>query len=69
MERPFEVLDTYDLLNALADYTARYTRMLAGGGKQQDINNCGETIQSLITEIELRKKSEASNDPASKKDR
>ena len=56
--RPFEILDTPVLVNALAEYTARYTKMLSEGGKEKDIVNCRETMQSLITEIELRKGSE-----------
>ena len=53
--RPFEVLETADLVNALAEHTARYTKMLTGGGKEKDIINCKETIRALITEIETRK--------------
>ena len=66
--RPFEILDTYDLINALADYTARYTKLLAEGGKQRDIITCREMIQSLIDEIESRKAAEVS-EPASRKNR
>jgi hypothetical protein len=53
--RPFEILDTSALVNALVDYTTRYTKLLTEGGKNKDIVNCRETMQSLITEIELRK--------------
>ena len=66
--RPFEILDTSDLVNALAEYTARYTRLYAEGGKEKDLINCKETIQSMIAEIELRK-SLQTLDPAGKKDR
>ena len=66
--RPFEILDTSDLINALAEYTARYTKLHAEGGKEKDMINCTETVQSLITEIELRKNLETL-DPAAKKDR
>ncbi len=66
--RPFEILDTSDLVNALAEYTARYTRLHAEGGKEKDLINCKETIQSMIAEIELRK-SLQTLDPAGKKDR
>ena len=54
--RPFEILETSDLIKALANYTERYTKMLAEGGKQKDMINCKETIRCLIDEIELRKK-------------
>ena len=67
--RPFEVLETPDLLTALAEYTARYTKMLTEGGKQKDIFNCKETIQSLITELEFRKNKGISPDPAGNEDR
>ena len=53
--RPFEILDTPTLVTALADYTTRYTKLLTEGGKEKDIINCRETMQSLIAEIELRK--------------
>jgi len=53
--RPFEILDTSTLVNALAEYTARYTKLLTEGGQRKDIVNCRETMQSLIAEIELRK--------------
>jgi len=66
--RPFEVLDTSDLVNVLSEYTVKYTKMLTEGGKEKDIINCKETMQSLITEIELRKSREPS-DPASREDR
>lgn len=63
--RPFEILDTTALVDALAQYTLRYTKLLADGGKNKDIVNCQETIASLIAEIELRKKSQSSSEPAS----
>jgi len=64
--RPFEVLETTDLVNALAEYTARYTKMMTEGGKEKDIFNCKETIQALISEIELRKRSGTPADPSGK---
>ena len=64
--RPFEVLDTVDLINVLADYTVRYTKMLSVGGKEKDIINCKETLRALITEIELRKRPGISDDPSGK---
>jgi hypothetical protein len=56
--RPFEILDTNTLIDALAEYTAKYTKILSEGGNKKDMVNCQETIQSLIAEIELRKRSE-----------
>ena len=67
--RPFEVLDTHELFGALADYTARYTKILAEGGRKEDMINWEETIQSLIKEIELRKILSAQDEPAGKKNR
>ena len=66
--RPFEVLDTSDLVKVLSEYTAKYTKLLTEGGKKKDIINCKETIQSLIAEVELRK-SLKSSDPAGKNNR
>jgi hypothetical protein len=62
--RPFEVLEMTDLVNVLAQYTARYTKMLSEGGRKKDIFNCQETIRALIAEIELRKRPAASDDPS-----
>ena len=62
--RPFEILDTTALVDALAEYTARYTKILSGGGKEADMDNCQETIKSLISEIELRKDSKTPGEPA-----
>jgi hypothetical protein len=62
--RPFEVLETGDLVSVLAEYTARYTKMLTEGGKEKDMVNCKETIRALITEIELRKRPGNSVDPS-----
>jgi hypothetical protein len=62
--RPFELLDTTALVDALAEYTARYTKIHSEGGKKTDMVNCQETIKSLISEIELRKNSKNLNEPA-----
>jgi len=64
--RPFEVLETNDLINVLAEYTARYTKMLTVGGKEKDIINCKETIRALIAEIELRKRPGIADEPSGK---
>jgi len=40
--RPFEVLETTDLVNVLAEYTARYCKMMTVGGKEKEIINCGK---------------------------
>jgi hypothetical protein len=64
--RPFEVLETTDLVNVLAEYTARYSKMMTEGGKEKDIINCRETIRALITEIEIRKRPGTPGDPSGK---
>jgi hypothetical protein len=61
--RPFEILDTSALVNALAEYTTKYTKLLTEGGRKKDIFNCRETMQSLIAEIELRKALKNMNNP------
>ena len=61
--RPFEILDKATLIDALARYTERYTKIISEGGKRQDMVNCQETIDSLIAEIELRKASERKESP------
>jgi len=33
--RPFEILETTDLINVLAEYTSRYTKMMTEGGKKK----------------------------------
>jgi hypothetical protein len=62
--RPFEVLETTDLVNVLAEYTVRYTKMLTEGGRKKDLLNCRETIRALIDEIEYRKRPGVSEDPS-----
>jgi hypothetical protein len=66
--RPFEILDTTALVDALAEYTARYTKILSEGGNKSDMVNCQETIKSLIAEIELRKHAEK-NEPSAGNER
>ena len=66
--RPFEILDTSALVNALAEYTTRYTKLLTEGGQRKDIVNCRETMQSLIAEIELRKGLKNTNNPPEQKE-
>jgi hypothetical protein len=61
--RPFEILETQTLVNALAEYTMRYTKLLTEGGPKKDVIHCRETMQSLIEEIEIRKKTRDTEDP------
>ena len=64
--RPFEVLETTDLVNVLAEHTRRYTKMMTEGAREKDIINCRETIHALISEIELRKWPGTTSDPSVK---
>ena len=63
--RPLEILETTVLVSALAEHTTRYTKLLKEGGPKKDIIHCRETIQSLIAEIKLRKKSQDVGDSPS----
>ena len=55
--RPIEILDYPDLINALAEYTAKYTKMLSEGAKGNNLVNYRETLQDLITEVNRRNRS------------
>ncbi|HKB43719.1 MAG TPA: hypothetical protein VKC90_04995 [Chitinophagaceae bacterium] len=43
------------LVDMLAEYTLRYTKLHREGGSEEDINFCLQTIESLTSEIALRK--------------
>jgi hypothetical protein len=51
----FENFDQSALVDALAEYTARYSRMLSEGGNSEDIDHCRDIINSLMSEINSRK--------------
>ena len=63
--RPFEVMETPDLVSALDDYTLRYTRLLSEGGIERELDNCRDTIEHLIDELRHRKKLDVPPDPSS----
>lgn len=54
----FKNLDQPALLDALAQYTSRYTKMIAEGAPKEDSAACREIIQLILAEIETRKKSQ-----------
>lgn len=54
----FKNLDQPALLDALAQYTSRYTKMIAEGAPKEDSVACREIIQLILSEIESRKKSQ-----------
>lgn len=53
--RLLEKFDDTILLDALVEYTARHSKLLAEGGKERDIINCRQTIETLLKELEIRK--------------
>jgi len=54
----FKNLDHPALLDALAQYTSRYTKMIAEGAPKEDSFACREIIQLILFEIESRKKAQ-----------
>lgn len=54
--RPFSNLNLTALLDALAQFTSRYTKMIVERAPKEVSEACRETIQLLLTEIETRKK-------------
>lgn len=64
--RQFKTLDHTALLDALAHYTAKYTRMISEGASREEYNNYKETIQALIDEIGYRKMSKDNPSPGNK---
>ena len=54
----FKNLDQPALLDALAQFTSRYTKMIAKGAPKEDSVACREIIQLILYEIESRKKSQ-----------
>jgi hypothetical protein len=43
------------LVDMLAEYTLRYSKLHKEGGLKEDINSCLQTIEGLTSEIESRK--------------
>jgi enolase len=50
------ILETSQLIDLLAKYTADYTKMFSDGTSEEDYEKLNITIKALQTEIELRKK-------------
>jgi hypothetical protein len=44
------------LVDKLAEYTQKYTRMRMEGGSKEDFNACMQAIKDIRNEISLRKK-------------
>jgi len=51
----FHHLTHSSLVDMLAEYTLRYSRLQKEGGTKEDINTCLQTIECLTSEIQLRK--------------
>ena len=51
----FHHLNHSSLVDMLAEYTLRYSRLRKEGGLEEDKNSCLQTIESLTSEIEARK--------------
>jgi hypothetical protein len=51
----FHHLTHTSLVDMLAEYTLRYSKMRKEGGLEEDINSCLQTIECLTSEIESRK--------------
>ena len=51
----FHHLTHSSLVDMLAEYTLRYSRLNKEGGTKEDINTCLQTIECLTSEIQLRK--------------
>ena len=64
VNRKFKHLDSSTLFDQLAQHTAAYTRLLNENGTRQDKEECRQTIQRLLAEINIREKEGESKDPA-----
>jgi hypothetical protein len=51
----FHHLSHSSLVDMLAEYTLRYSRLNKEGGSKEDINSCLQTIECLTSEIQSRK--------------
>ena len=51
----FHHLTHSSLVDMLAEYTLRYSRLHKEGGSKEDINTCLQTIECLTSEIQSRK--------------
>ena len=54
----FHHLPHFSLVDMLAEYTMRYSKLRKEGGLEEDINSCLQTIECLTSEIESRKEAE-----------
>ena len=63
---PFKSLDEASLVDALAEYTSKFTKMMAEGGDDTEFSTCKEIIENLLKEIDFRRKHYSSVEPASK---
>jgi len=66
MNRKYKDLDYSALLDELAQNTAIYTRLLNENGTSDERENCRQTIQRLLAEVNIRVKENESIDPANR---
>ena len=52
----FQNLNQSDLVDILAEYTAKYSKLKTEGGTKEEFNHCVLTIKYLTAVIESRKK-------------
>ncbi len=57
----FQNLNQSALVDRLAEYTAKYSRLKAEGGAKEEFNHCVLTIKYLTAVIESRKNVEHQN--------
>ncbi len=50
-----------ELMDVLAEYTARYNRLCKEGGTKEQFDTCRQAVMFLIAEIEARHKKEETN--------
>jgi hypothetical protein len=52
----FRNSDTTTLVDALAEYSEKYYRLISAGGSEKDITHCRMAIHQILLEINSQKK-------------
>lgn len=58
----FQNLNQSALVDKLAEYTTKYSKLKAEGGMKEEFNHCVLTIRYLTAVIDSRKKAATQND-------
>jgi hypothetical protein len=66
VNRKFKDLEYSALLDQLAHHTAIYTRLLSENGTSQEKDECRQTIQRLLAEINIRESEGQPKDSSNK---